>query len=48
MNVEKTKDVRISRQSSPIQITTHQKQQKNVEYFNYMGMMMMMMMMMMI
>jgi hypothetical protein len=37
VNVEKTKLMRISRQSSPIQITIDQKQPKNVEYFNYLG-----------
>jgi hypothetical protein len=40
MNVGKTKDVRISRQSSPIQIVIDQKQQKCVEYFNCLGSMM--------
>jgi hypothetical protein len=37
MNVEKTKIMRISRQPSPIQIMTYQKQLENVEYFNYLG-----------
>jgi hypothetical protein len=37
MNVEKTKVMRISRQPSPIQIMTDQKQLKNVEYLNYLG-----------
>jgi len=35
MNVEKTKVMRISRQQSPIQITTDQKHSENVENFNY-------------
>jgi hypothetical protein len=37
MNVEKTKEVRISGQPSPILITTCQKQLDNVEYLNYLG-----------
>jgi hypothetical protein len=37
MNVEKTKVMRISRQSSPIKIMIDQKQLENVEYFNYLG-----------
>jgi CYTH domain-containing protein len=37
MNVETTKVMRISRQPSPIQIMVDQKQQENVEYFNYLG-----------
>jgi hypothetical protein len=37
MNVEKTKGMRISRQSSLVQIMTYQKQPENVEYFNYLG-----------
>jgi hypothetical protein len=37
MNVEKTKVIRISRLSAPIQIMIDQKQQENVEYFNYLG-----------
>ena len=37
MNVEKTKVMRISRQPSPIQIMTDQKQRQNVEYFKYFG-----------
>jgi hypothetical protein len=36
INVEETKVIRISRQSSPIQMID-QKQPKNVEYFNYLG-----------
>jgi hypothetical protein len=35
MNVEKTKVIRISRQPSPVQIITDQKQLQNVEYFKY-------------
>jgi hypothetical protein len=35
MNVGKTKVMRISWHPSPVQIVTDQKQQKNVEYFNY-------------
>jgi len=35
--VETTKVMRISREPSPIQIMTDQKQLKNVEYFNYLG-----------
>jgi hypothetical protein len=37
MNVEKTKVMRISRQPSPVQIRTDQKQLENVEYVNYLG-----------
>jgi hypothetical protein len=37
MNVEKTKVMRISRQSSPVTITIGQKQQENVECFKYLG-----------
>jgi hypothetical protein len=37
MNVAKTKVMRISRQRSPIQIMTDQKQPANVEYFNCLG-----------
>jgi hypothetical protein len=37
MNVEKTRVMRISRQSSPVQIMIDQKQLENVEYFNYLG-----------
>ena len=37
MNVEKTKVMRISRQLSPVQIRTDQKQLENVEYVNYSG-----------
>jgi hypothetical protein len=38
MNVEKkTNTMRISQQSSPVQITTGQKKMENVEYFNYLG-----------
>ena len=36
-NVEKTKVMRISRQPSPIQIMTQQKQPECVEYFIYLG-----------
>jgi len=35
MNVEKTKVMRISRQSSPLQILIDQKRLENVEYLNY-------------
>jgi len=35
MKVEKTKMLRISRQPSPIQIMTGQKQPENVEYFSW-------------
>ena len=35
--VETTKVMRISREPSPIQIMTDQKQLKNVEYLNYLG-----------
>jgi len=34
---KKTKVMRISRQPSPIQIITDQKQVQNVECFNYLG-----------
>jgi len=37
MNEEKTKVVRISWQTSTLQIIIDQKQPENVEYFNYMG-----------
>ena len=37
MNVEKTKVMRISRQSSPVTITIDQKQLENVKCFNYLG-----------
>jgi hypothetical protein len=37
MNVEETKVMRISRQPSPINIRTDQKQLENVEYFSYLG-----------
>ena len=37
MNVEKTKVMRISRQSSPLTIMIDQKQLENVEYFKYLG-----------
>jgi predicted RNA-binding protein len=37
MNVKTTKVMRNSRQPSPIQIMTDQKQPENVEYFNYLG-----------
>jgi hypothetical protein len=33
----KTKVMKISRQPSPVQIMTDQKQLENVEYFNYFG-----------
>jgi len=33
--VERTKVMRISKQPSPVQIETDQKQQKDVTYFNY-------------
>jgi hypothetical protein len=36
-NVEKTKEMRISRQPSPIKIRVDKKQLQNVEYFNYFG-----------
>ena len=35
INVETTKVMKISRQSSPIQIMIDQKQPKNVEYYSY-------------
>ena len=35
MNVDKTKVIRISRQPSPLEITTDKKKPENVEYFNY-------------
>jgi hypothetical protein len=37
MNVEKTKVMRISRQLFPVKIMIDQKQQENVEFFNYLG-----------
>jgi hypothetical protein len=37
MNVEKTKEIRISRRTSPVQIMMDQKQLENVKYFNYFG-----------
>ena len=37
MNVEKTKVMRISRQTSPVTITIDQKQLENVECFKYLG-----------
>ena len=37
MNVEKTKVMRISRQSSPVTIMIDQKQLENVECFKYLG-----------
>ena len=37
MNVDKTKVMRISRERSPLQVMTDQKQLKNLEYFNYFG-----------
>jgi len=37
MNVEKTKAMRISRQSSPVTIMIDQKQLENVECFKYLG-----------
>jgi len=37
MNVEKTKVMRISRQSFPVKIITEQKQLENVESFKYLG-----------
>jgi hypothetical protein len=37
MNVEKTKEMRISRQPYPIKVIIDQKQLENVEYFNYFG-----------
>lgn len=36
-NAEKTKAVRVSCQTSTLQIMIDQKQTENVEYFNYMG-----------
>jgi hypothetical protein len=36
-NVGKTKVVRISRQPSPLQTLTYQKQVENVEYFKHVG-----------
>jgi hypothetical protein len=40
MNVEKTKVIRISRQSYPKKIMIDQTQLENVEYFKYLGSMM--------
>jgi hypothetical protein len=37
MNMEKTKEMRISRQQSPLQTITDQTQLENVEYSNYFG-----------
>ena len=37
MNVEKTKVMRISRQSSPVTIMIDQKQLENVDCFEYLG-----------
>jgi hypothetical protein len=37
INVEKTKVIRISRETSPLQITIHKKQLQNAEYFKYFG-----------
>jgi hypothetical protein len=37
MNVEKIMVMRVSRQSSPIQIMIHQKLLGNGDYFNYLG-----------
>ena len=37
VNVEKTNIMIISRQSSPVQIMTGQKQMENVVHFNYLG-----------
>jgi len=37
MNVEKTKVMRISRQSSPVTIMIEQKQLENVKSFEYLG-----------
>jgi phosphoribosylformylglycinamidine (FGAM) synthase-like amidotransferase family enzyme len=37
MNVEKTKVMRISRQTSAVHIMTDKKQLENVEYFVYVG-----------
>jgi hypothetical protein len=37
INVDKTKVMSISREPSPLQILTHQKQLENVEYFNNLG-----------
>jgi hypothetical protein len=37
MNVGKTKVMRISKEPSPVQIMIDQKQQRNVEYFKYLG-----------
>jgi hypothetical protein len=37
MNEEITKVMRISRQPSPLQVVTDQKQLENVEHFNYLG-----------
>jgi hypothetical protein len=37
MNVEKTKEMRISIQPSPLQIMLDQKPQENVEYLSYFG-----------
>ena len=40
MNVEKTEVMKISRQSSSVQVMRNQKQPENVEYYNYFGSMM--------
>jgi len=37
MNVEKTKEMRISRQPSPVTIMIYQKQLENMECFKYLG-----------
>jgi hypothetical protein len=37
MNVEETKVLRISRQSSPVKIVINQKRLENVESFTYLG-----------
>jgi hypothetical protein len=37
MNVEKTKVMRISRQSFPVKIMIDEKQLENMEYFKYLG-----------
>ena len=36
MNVEKTTEMRISRQPYPVQTIRDQKQQENMKYFNHM------------
>jgi hypothetical protein len=37
MNVERTKEMRIRKQPTAVQITIEYKQAQSVEYFNYFG-----------